>query len=688
MRSCQILPIGIIFIAAHAAGAAVETLKPYESESGIVTAKEIGLARQWFEAIQSPSTENNWLDQWLNESLPFHFNYDGRPSSSLLPKWRMEKAGSAAQPQISWTDPDSGLKVIWQLRKFEDFPAVEWMLTLENTGSHDTRILDDIQDLDLGLRQVNRERRFVVHGVNGGRSFADDMVPFSREVGWRAGYNAPVDLGGDYPSSNRHLPFFNVETPDNRGVIIGIGWSGHWAAKIAAKDDQGRATAGVKDSHFVLHPGEHVRGPRILAMYWEGKRLHGSNMFRRLIHEHYQPRVDGQPDHPLVSVNVCFTYHGKGGFLHQANEKTLMPLVKPFEQIGAEVYIIDAGWYDGAPWHDWQGNWVYSREKYLNGFGALATALSAARMRFGLWFASEAVNKTAPVLKEHPEWVAQDSRRNGGTLRMELPEAREWFLKQVDELANREGMNCYRQDGAGRFQPEPDDRRTIAERQHLEGLYQVWDEIVRRHPNMLMEGCSGGGRRIDLETVSRFAWHQKADRWYDSDSDQSSMYGGNLYLPGGTLNLPTEATDDYGAWSSFAGQFCLGWHPLDNDFPMALAQKQVQRYKKIRPMLSGDFYPLTPGDLDAVWLGYQFHKPENDSGFALIFRRDKAFEDYPAASSRQLKFRGVDPQGTYRVRFESSGREQKITGRALNRGIEVALDRPRSAELIIYERAQ
>ena len=75
-----------------------------------------------------------------------------------------------------------------------------------------------------------------------------------------------------------------------------------------------------------------------------------------------------------------------------------------------------------------------------------------------------------------------------------------------------------------------------------------------RHPDMVMEGCSGGGRRIDLETVSRFHWHQKSDRWYDSESDQSSLCGANLYLPGGTINIPTMATDNYGAWSSFGGQ--------------------------------------------------------------------------------------------------------------------------------------
>jgi hypothetical protein len=118
----------------------------------------------------------------------------------------------------------------------------------------------------------------------------------------------------------------------------------------------------------------------------------------------------------------------------------------------------------------------------------------------------------------------------------------------------------------------------------------MWDGIKQRHPDMVMEGCSGG-RRIDLETVSRFHWHQKSDRWYDSESDQSSLCDANLYLPGGTVNIPTMATDNYGAWSTFGGQFSLGWDPVDHTFPMDKARRQVELYKRIRPFLSGDYYP-------------------------------------------------------------------------------------------------
>jgi hypothetical protein len=201
-----------------------------------------------------------------------------------------------------------------------------------------------------------------------------------------------------------------------------------------------------------------------------------------------------------------------------------------------------------------------------------------------------------------------------------------------------------------------------------------------------MEGCSGGGRRIDLETLSRFHWHQKSDRWYDSESDQCSLYGANLYLPGGVINIPTEGVDDYRAWSSFAGQFCLGWHPLDEDFPMELAMLQVERYKRIHPLLSGDFYPLTPCSLEETWIGYQFHRVDLDKGFALLFKRLVTKENiYPVTNTFRFSLRGLEPQSLYRVHFERVNRDETLTGEELGKGIEVIISEEKGAEMVIYE---
>ena len=268
---------------------------------------------------------------------------------------------------------------------------------------------------------------------------------------------------------------------------------------------------------------------------------------------------------------------------------------------------------------------------------------------------------------------------------MELPAAREWFLGQVEEIIEKEGMTCYRHDGNGRYDAEPEDRKGLSEIQHLTGLYGVWDALLERHPELIMEGCSGGGRRIDLETVSRFHWHQKSDRWYDTESDQCSLYGANLYLPGGLINIPTEAIDDYGTWSSFAGQFCPGWHPLDEDFPMEIAKRQVERYKRIRPYLCGDFYPLTPCSLDQPWLGYQFHRPDLNAGFALLFRRSaSANAPYPVCDRFLARLRGLTPEENYTVRFEKEEREEQLTGDTLADGTEICIPDIPGAAMVQY----
>lgn len=675
--------IALLTVASCATSGEVDALLPYQAESSLVTKKEMRVAAAWTTAVTSTGQGSAWVEQWLGTALPFSFQYAGVDSASFLQKWLLHRD----QSELSWTDPQTGLRITWRWKHFSDFPGLEWVLSFENTGGKDTPLISEVQALDLQLNHGRKGQRYIIHGANGGRSLPDDMQPFALHVPSSDTNAGEVRLGGDFPSSNRHLPFFNIETPEDRGVLVGIGWSGNWLARLQVDGTQMRARAGLKETNFILHAGESIRTPRILLLFWEGKRLHGHNMFRRLLYTHYVPKLHGEPQKPLVSVNVCFTYHGKGGFLHQATEPTVGALVDLFVKLGAELFILDAGWYDGEPWSSWMGNWTISKTKYPRGFRPISEPLNKAGVIFGLWFASEHVSDNAPILRDHPKFLRRDG--NHITLRMDLPEAREWFLERVADFVSNEGVGCYRQDGAGHIGPEPEYRKGIAESQHLAGLYTKWDELVKRHPALIMEGCSGGGRRIDLETVSRFHWHQKSDRWYDSESDQTSLYGANLYLPGGTINIPTEANDDYGAWSSFAGQLSLAWHPLDPDFPIQRGQQQVELYKEIRPLLSGDFYPLTPGSLLETWIGYQFHRADSDTGFALIFRRpDTGQTIYPVSLRHSLSLRGLDPKRSYRVRFQRDGRVQTLTGEVLANGIGIVLVQPRSAEMIRYERAQ
>jgi hypothetical protein len=79
-------------------------------------------------------------------------------------------------------------------------------------------------------------------------------------------------------------------------------------------------------------------------------------------------------------------------------------------------------------------------------------------------------------------------------------------------------------------------------------------------------------------------------------------------------------------------------------------RKGIAELKSVRPYWLGDYYPLAPGSLDeTVWAGYQFHRPELNAGFALLFRRPNAAEKTFTA-----RLRGLDPRARYTVTFAES----------------------------------
>lgn len=690
--------------------APVKDLSPHEAESGAVTAKEMQLAQRWYETVTQgglvTSSPNPWVDQWLGSGLPFSLRYGGEHSDTLLKRLQFQAGSKAAdsfseEAEFTWSDSSTGLRVLWKTKRFLNYPAVEWVLWFENLGQKDTLVAQDISDLDLHLNHSQKQEPYVVHGAHGGRYKRDDWWPFSQYLPSTIG-GLPVyayedgrelELGSAYPSSRRHLPFFNVETPEQRGVIVGVGWTGTWAARLGAKGNELTARVGLKETHFILHPGERVRTSRILLLFWEGKRLHGQNMLRSILHKHYIPKLKGKERTPMVSVNACFTYNGQGDFLTQANEKNLLPLVKPAARLGAEVFIVDAGWYPGgAPWNKWLGNWVCSPERYPNGFLPLSQPLAAAKIDFGVWFAPEVVCDTVPLFHEHPEWLAKQKTEMGGAnLRLDLPEAREWFRQHVDDLIAHQGMTCYRQDGYNSdedFQErDVEDRKGIGEIKYIMGFYALLDTIREKHPNLVREAAAGAAR-IDLETLSRYHWHQPCETWLRPDLDQASTYGTSLWLPGGMIVFYNSMTGSYGAWSGFGGQLSLAVDPLDPKFPMDWTQRQVDLYKRVRPFLSGDFYPLTPAPLDGTWLGYQYHRRDLEGGVALVFKRSESPREISSVSdSFKLQLRGLDPRSQYHARLESSDTEKSMTGAALAEGIELTLGKAPAAELILYQRA-
>ena len=147
---------------------------------------------------------------------------------------------------------------------------------------------------------------------------------------------------------------------------------------------------------------------------------------------------------------------------------------------------------------------------YFGSFFALPVSAAAEKngLKFLLWIEPERVRVGTWLDRERPKWVLKTLQHmTTGLLNLGNKDARRWLTDTISGLID-EGISVYRQD----FNMDPIDywkfadkktRQGITEIRHVEGLYEFWDELLRRRPGLLIDNCASGGRRLDLETVSR-----------------------------------------------------------------------------------------------------------------------------------------------------------------------------------------
>ncbi|HPD14561.1 MAG TPA: alpha-galactosidase [Planctomycetota bacterium] len=630
----------------------------------------------WAEAFVMLETgEKLWLDEMqvvgkaagLSTAIPFSFTYGGKASSELLPTWKRSQAKLPAKPgreahAVTWTDPATGLEVTAEVTLFEQFPAVESVLRFRNTGQADTPLLEKVLPLDLRVN-VPDKGDVVLHHAHGSTCTATDFLPVDQPLAPKAAIDlAPA--GGR--SSNGRLPFFNLEWPGG-GIVGAIGWSGQWALH-AARDEASAVLiqSGQQTIHLKLHPGESIRTPRILLLLWDGNdRFAGHNAFRRLLIAHYLPRVNGALVTPPVTQNTWFTY-GTG---NDVTEKNQLEAIRRMAPLGVEVYWLDAGWFEGG-WPSGVGSWVPKAEAFPRGLKPLSDEAHRLGMKFIVWFEPERVNPNSRIAKEHPDFVLR-AGGGDGLFNLGKPEARQWLTDWLSKCITESGIDIYRND----FNIDPlpfwqaadaPDRKGMTEIRYVEGHLEMWDELIRRHPGLWIDTCASGGRRIDLETLTRSVPLWRSDTQCCGKPmptwDQVQMAGLSLYVPFHTGGV--WAFDPYN-WRSIATtgtNLCPS--DLAKDFPTELAKAAIAETKSLRPFYQGDYYPLLPITLDETqWIGWQLHRPDLDAGFAVFFRRPQS--PYTVA---EVALRGLDAKATYEVVFLETyaAREtRRITGAAL-----------------------
>ncbi|MFH0761343.1 MAG: alpha-galactosidase [Bacteroidota bacterium] len=638
---------------------------------------------------------------------PFSFVYGGRESRSFITGWefRAEKLPQGSpliqEVQYSWRDRKSGFIATCLVTCYLDFPAVEWTVRFRNGPSGNSPVLESVKAIDQKF-SFALEGKVTLYHSKGSSAERSDFQETADLIG--AGRNIRMAPMNGRSSNRTAFPFFNVSMPGNQGILTAIGWTGKWYADVKQADNKSWSLeAGMDRLKLFLYPDEEIRTPEICLMFWKGEdRLAGHNLFRQFVLKHHSRQINGTFAEPPLSFTLGYGGPPPCDLFNCITEKYCVAMVERHQQFGLvpEVFWIDAGWYAGCgAWWTHAGNWTVDSTRFPNGLKPVTDAIHQAGSKLLLWFEPERVAAGTlfdklpsdyliriPDTLKNPDIVNYDS--DMALFNLGNPEACRWLTEYISNFIRENGIDHYRQDF--NFDPtpywnynDPKDRTGISEIRHIEGLYRFWDGLLGNFPNLIIDNCASGGRRIDLETVSRSTPLLVTD--YNSlehSGHQSHTYGLNLYLPlhGVGCAEPTR----YSLRSEMSSGLVIIWDLTNATAPLSRMDSLFDDFKRLRPYYYGDYYPLVPNvniTSDSIWMAYELNRPDQGDGIVMAFRRPLCSTD-----SLSVKLHGLEPEKQYIVTIEDSGVVTTQNGEKLMQGLLLECSEKPGSLLIRYER--
>lgn len=295
---------------------------------------------------------------------------------------------------------------------------------------------------------------------------------------------------------------------------IALSWSGNHQYFIE-RDAQGFTSIGAGEllapGEVILAKGETYRAPKVFAGYSE-EGLDG-------ISDRFHQMLRNRPLHPTKPRPLTLNLWEAIYFDH--SESRVKELIDLAAQIGIERIVLDDGWF-GSRRNDRSGlgDWFVSKEVWPNGLAPISDYALSKGIEFGLWFEGEMFNPESELFRKHPDWALGNKTRSIPTwrhqqvLNLANPEAFAHVLESVSEVISSSKVSYIKWDH-NRVLIDADNNGRPAYRDQVLAIYQLFDELKKRHQGLEIESCASGGGRIDLGIVDH------VDRFWVSDNNDA-----------------------------------------------------------------------------------------------------------------------------------------------------------------------
>ncbi len=506
-------------------------------------------------------------------------------------------------------------------------------------------------------------------------------------------------------------PFFIIRNEGTGHYLIGhLEWSANWDMQLEYSD-QGAHTLRFQigpwasDALRVIAPGETVKTPAVHMGLLAGD----LDTTIQAMHEHIRRSVLPRRDADRAHL-VQYALPGDQGYLSRNfgdssnyTEETVRKNMDLAAAIGAELFIMDAGWWEI------QGDWEPSESRFPEGIKPLADYAHEKNMLFGLYGEIEKADPASRVGREHPDWI--DWYRPYPVLNLADPEAADHMENELKHIIEDFELDLFRLDfNTPSFEEKEGAsflRHGIRENnfwRYYDAFSNVFQRIHETYPRLILQQAACGGGRNDLATVRRF--HEE----YLTDGSRLPFEVQNY--AGQSMALPPEifviahGADGGGATGHaenfetnlrvaftlstpwiFAGTVGPDLESL-SPYHLEKYRHYSRLYKEfIRPILpTSRVYHHAPvsargGVASSGFFAMEFADPDRSRGWATLIRIGPSDSD-----TYLFKPRGLDRGRTYEVTFDGSGETVVLDGMSLVRdGIPLRLETLAASELLLFE---
>ncbi len=420
------------------------------------------------------------------------------------------------------------------------------------------------------------------------------------------------------------------------------------------------------------------------------------------------------PEFPMLVNNSW----GSGMTVDEAIAKRM---IRDSSELGLEMFHLDAGWFRGV------GDWVPDPKKFPNGLAVISDYAHAHGLKFGLWVNwAEAGADTNPGALNvfNPKtrgWLVADVPANwkpdpfvGRTVDLGVPVVHDYAEREVQRIVRDDRLDMLEHDGyvvakscARTDHPHTPSAYASTVLKEVSGValpiqvsstdvsyhsvrsyYDIYSQLRRTHPGLLLEICDNGGRMVDFGSAAHGDYFSITDS-YDPVSNRQAFYDASHVLPAAMLEdyemkWPTPRIETF-LYMLRSGM--MGWTTIMQDTTVwtaqqhAVAKEEFATYKKyLRPLIrDANLYHISPRPDGVHWDGMEYFNPADGQGVVYAFRGSVASE-----SRHTFHLCGLSATKHYRLQFhDHTSPDRILSGRDLMQdGLSVQLPLPISSELI------